>query len=125
MDIKQINNTPPHSEYKNPCDILNQSTSQQVSFILISYMVDGSVIGILKQGRLTTKINCYCTFCLLYPRKHSVVYTGMYIIVNCIYLVPTNIILFKKAIITNQNSLALKSIVKSYSQRNCLIPYGI
>jgi len=123
VDIKQINNTPPHSEYKNPCDILNQSTSQQVSFILISYMVDGSVIGILKQGRLTTKINCYCTFYLFYPRKYrvDVLYTGiLYVIV---YNSEYNIV--QKAIITNQNSLALKSKVKSYSQRNCLIPYGI
>jgi len=55
MDIKQINNTSPHSEHKNPCDILNQSTSQQVSLSLISNMVDGSVIAILKQGRLTKK----------------------------------------------------------------------
>lgn len=59
IDIKQINNTSPHSEHKKPCDIFNQSTQQQVSFILISYTVDGSVIGILKQERLTTKINCY------------------------------------------------------------------
>jgi len=30
VDIKEINNTPPHSEHKNPCDIPNQSTSQHI-----------------------------------------------------------------------------------------------